>query len=160
MSNSTVRTNAGFLDSVPIGAIIDWPSDIIPENWIKLEGQAISRTIYDRLFSLIGTTFGIGDGATTFNLPDYRGRTGVGKSSDGTFAQLGSKVGSESTKIANNNLPSHIKNVEVTKVNKADLTFNGTVVTNVKVTKGGISNPTGLNVIQPSLVINKIMKVK
>ena len=160
MSNSTVRTNAGFLDSVPIGAIIEWPSNQAPENWTILVGQAISRTDYSELFNLIGTTFGIGDGATTFNLPDFRGRVGVGKSDTGTFNNLGTKTGNESNVIGNSNLPSHIKNIDVTKVNQADLTFNGTVVTNVTVTKGGVSNPTGISAIQPSLVINKIMKIK
>ena len=49
-----------------------------PFGWLLCYGQAISRTTYDILFSAIGTTFGTGDGSTTFNLPDLRGRTIVG----------------------------------------------------------------------------------
>ncbi len=44
------------------------------DNWFLCNGQAISRTAYAELFALIGTNFGIGDGSTTFNLPDYRGK--------------------------------------------------------------------------------------
>lgn len=49
-----------------------------PEGWLLCHGQAVSRTTYSDLFEAIGTTYGAGDGATTFNLPDYRGRTIVG----------------------------------------------------------------------------------
>lgn len=44
------------------------------DNWFLCNGQAVSRTIYSDLFALIGTNFGTGDGTTTFNLPDYRGK--------------------------------------------------------------------------------------
>jgi len=45
-----------------------------PSGWLKANGAAVSRTTYAALFSAIGTTFGVGDGSTTFNLPDMRGR--------------------------------------------------------------------------------------
>ena len=44
------------------------------DNWFLCNGQAVSRTAYAKLFELIGTNFGSGDGSTTFNLPDYRGK--------------------------------------------------------------------------------------
>lgn len=51
-----------------------WFTDTAPTGWSMLEGQAISRTGNPRLFSLLSTTYGVGDGSTTFNLPDLRGR--------------------------------------------------------------------------------------
>lgn len=60
---------------VPIGTILEYTSLVIPsENMMNCHGQAISRTEYAELFARIGTTYGAGDGVTTFNLPDKRGR--------------------------------------------------------------------------------------
>lgn len=55
------------------GSIKAWPSTIVPAGWIKANGAAVSRTLYAALFGVIGTTYGVGDGSTTFNLPDFRG---------------------------------------------------------------------------------------
>lgn len=57
-----------------------------PEGWLMCEGQAISRSTYKTLFAAIGTTYGKGDGATTFNVPDLRGRVPVGV--DGSAGRL------------------------------------------------------------------------
>lgn len=61
---------------VPVGGMIDWSGTDpqIPATWLKTNGQAVSRTTYATLFALIGTTYGVGDGSTTFNVP-----TSVGK---------------------------------------------------------------------------------
>ena len=83
-----------------LGTIYAWPLDDIPAWALELNGQAVSRTTYSGLFALLGTTYGAGDGSTTFNLPDYRGRTLVGENS-GTFANVGTNVGSETTSIPN-----------------------------------------------------------
>jgi len=50
-----------------------WPTATPPDGWLEEDGSAISRTTYALLFAVIGTTYGIGDGSTTFNLPDARG---------------------------------------------------------------------------------------
>ena len=57
----------------PIGAVAFIPHTLLPNGWLKANGAAISRTTYAKLFALIGTTYGAGDGSTTFNLPDLRG---------------------------------------------------------------------------------------
>ncbi len=54
------------------GSIMFWPTSTPPSGWLKRNGAAISRTTYAALFSVIGTTYGAGDGSTTFNLPDDR----------------------------------------------------------------------------------------
>lgn len=58
---------------VPLGASIYWNSTTVPTGFLKENGAAISRTTYADLFAIIGTTFGAGDGSTTFNVPDSRG---------------------------------------------------------------------------------------
>lgn len=58
----------------PTGSIIAFPTASAPTGWLLCDGTAVSRTTYANLFSLIGITHGQGDGSTTFNVPDYRGR--------------------------------------------------------------------------------------
>jgi microcystin-dependent protein len=57
----------------PIGAMYSWPTDTAPANHMARDGSAISRTTYATLFALIGTKYGVGDGVTTFNLPNHMG---------------------------------------------------------------------------------------
>ena len=57
----------------PIGTINAFGGTTAPDGWLLCQGQAISRTNYSELFSVIGTNFGAGDGSTTFNVPDLRG---------------------------------------------------------------------------------------
>ena len=69
----------------------------VPANYLLEDGSAVSRAAYSDLFAAIGTTYGVGDGSTTFNLPDSRGRTAVNKSSTDTeFDVLGEKYGEKS----------------------------------------------------------------
>jgi microcystin-dependent protein len=64
---------------VPLGGMMDYIGSTAPSSAFVLpSGQAISRTTYATLFSLVGTTFGVGDGSTTFNIPDLRGRATFG----------------------------------------------------------------------------------
>jgi microcystin-dependent protein len=74
-------------ESERIGFIKIWGSSQIPTNYKICDGSAISRVTYSVLFNLIGTTFGSGDGASTFNLPDLRSAVprGVGTSSKFTY---------------------------------------------------------------------------
>lgn len=62
----------------PTGALIAYAGTTAPAGWLLCYGQAVSRTTYADLFALTGTVYGVGDGSTTFNLPDYRGRALVG----------------------------------------------------------------------------------
>ena len=69
-----------------IGTVKEFAGSSAPTKWLICNGTAISRTIYADLFALIGTTYGAGDGSTTFNIPDFQGRSpkGVGTSNGGT----------------------------------------------------------------------------
>jgi microcystin-dependent protein len=65
-------------DSIPSGAVLPYAGTTAPSGYLLCYGQAISRSTYSDLFSAIGTTYGTGNGSTTFNLPDLRGRVVAG----------------------------------------------------------------------------------
>jgi microcystin-dependent protein len=71
---------------VPTGAMTAYAGATAPAGWLLCDGSAVSRTTFSALFSVLGTTFGVGDGSTTFNLPDLRGRVPVGE--DGAAGRL------------------------------------------------------------------------
>ena len=80
-----------------------------PSGWLLCNGDIVSRTTYSALFTAIGTTYGAGDGSTTFALPDMRSRVpvGVGQASGLSNRTLGGTVGEENTTIGSTNLPAH-----------------------------------------------------
>lgn len=83
-------------DSLPVGAILPYGSLTPPTGYLVCDGSAVSRTEYANLFSVIGTSFGEGDGTTTFNLPNIDGRGIVGfSSSDDDFNTIGKTGGSK-----------------------------------------------------------------
>lgn len=84
---------AAVPDNPPVGAIMQWLGTSEPSGWLFLNGQAISRTSFPVLFAEYGTTYGVGDGSTTFNLPDMQGRFPLGKTASGTGATLGGTGG-------------------------------------------------------------------
>jgi|21_taG_2_1085346.scaffolds.fasta_scaffold24197_2 hypothetical protein len=59
--------------SIPVGTEVLWATATAPTGWLEENGAAISRTTYADLYAVIGTTYGVGDGSSTFNLPDARG---------------------------------------------------------------------------------------
>jgi microcystin-dependent protein len=71
--------NPAIGGSAPVGSIMDYCGTTAPTGWLLCYGQAISRTTYASLFAALGTTYGAGDGSTTFNLPDLRGRVTAGQ---------------------------------------------------------------------------------
>lgn len=100
------RANPVPVGGLPAGSIIQWASNTIPANWLLCDGSAVSRTVYPSLFAAIGTTYGAGNGSTTFNLPDLRGRVPVGKNG-GTFGTLAGTGGAETHTLSVNEMPSH-----------------------------------------------------
>lgn len=82
------------------GTITYWPASTAPTGWLVRDGSAISRSVYSALFAIIGTSFGDGDGANTFNLPDDRGLIMSGyKAGDSAFGTFGSSVGSKDASV-------------------------------------------------------------
>jgi phage-related tail fiber protein len=71
--NLGVPSLADLQNAVPSGAVMYFARNTAPAGWLKANGAEVSRTVYSALFNAIGTTFGAGNGSTTFNLPDLRG---------------------------------------------------------------------------------------
>ena len=70
---SPADLSAAIKSSVPSGTVFHFAGQTAPAGWLKANGAAVSRTAYADLFAAIGTTYGAGDGRSTFNLPDLRG---------------------------------------------------------------------------------------
>lgn len=68
---------------LPVGSVIDFAGPTAPSGFLLCFGQAVSRSAYAELYLAIGTTYGAGNGSTTFNVPDYRGRVAAGKDNMG-----------------------------------------------------------------------------
>src|SRR5690606_11476130 len=70
----------------PAGVLSAYAGDTAPFGWLLADGSEVSRTTYSKLFAAISDTYGAGDGSTTFNLPDLRGRIPIGKDDMGGVA--------------------------------------------------------------------------
>jgi len=78
-----VGLGSGTTAALPAGTLAAFGGASAPAGWLLCDGSAVSRSVYSLLFTAIGTTYGAGDGSTTFNLPDLRGRVPVGLSTGG-----------------------------------------------------------------------------
>ncbi|NCO10691.1 hypothetical protein GW930_02155 [Candidatus Saccharibacteria bacterium] len=107
-SGSAVSALTVAGDGTPVGTSIEGYWTTAPEGYLLEDGSAVSRTTYSSLFSVIGTTFGSGDGSTTFNLPSSQGRVQVAvNSSDSNFDALGEKGGENEHTLTVAEMPSH-----------------------------------------------------
>lgn len=79
--------------NVPTGAILPYGASVAPSGYLLCDGSAVSRTTYSALFAIVSTAYGAGNGTTTFNLPDFRGRFPLGVAAAGTGSTLGATGG-------------------------------------------------------------------
>lgn len=113
---------------VPVGSIFPYVAGTAPTGYVLCIGSAINRTTYADLFAVIGTTFGVGDGSTTFNVPDLRGRMIVAQNA-GSFTSIGGTGGAETITLTTNELPAH--------------THTGTTSSDGLHNHGGVTGDTG-----------------
>jgi len=98
------RTGAAQGSAVsPTGMITAFGSSTPPTGWLLCNGAAVDRTIYAALYTVIGTTWGAGDGSTTFNVPDLTNRTALGAG----VITIGTRGGVSSVTLSTANLPAH-----------------------------------------------------
>ena len=87
-----------------VGSILPYTGSTVPDGFLECDGSAISRSEYSDLFEVIGTTFGAGDGSTTFNLPNLSGKVALGV---GDGYSIGSEGGSETHSLISSELAEH-----------------------------------------------------
>lgn len=94
-------------DRAKTGEVMEWVGTIasLPEGWRHMDGAAISRTLFDDLFNLIGTQYGAGDGSTTYNLPETRDRFVAGAKQDNSGAAMTNLTGALTKSGGDTNQP-------------------------------------------------------
>lgn len=99
VDNSTNLATTAFAKStgVPTGSIFMWGTASAPTGYLFCNGTAVSRATYSALFALIATTFGVGDGSTTFNLPNFSGSMPIGVTAGTSSSFTGSIAVASST---------------------------------------------------------------
>ena len=134
-------------ESLPIGSMIPFGSvNNIPANWRICDGSAVSRTAYADLFNVIGTSYGEGDGTTTFNLPNKKGRNSVGLDLDQVeFNNIGLKGGENKVALTIDELPEHRHTFRVIKDSDSNSGGNLPKANNTTGSNGGWSTPVSVD---------------
>ena len=107
---SVQNTPAVFPPDFPAGVVMMWGLAAPPAGWLLCDGSAVSRTgNYDKLFIAIGTLYGVGDGSTTFNIPNFKGRdaVGAGQGAGLTLRNTGTLLGEENHIVSAGEMPVH-----------------------------------------------------
>jgi microcystin-dependent protein len=162
---------------LPAGMLAPYAGSSAPTGWLLCYGQAVSRSTYADLFSAIGTTYGAGDGSTTFGLPDLRGRVAAGKDNMGgsdagrlsgatsiTGTTLGSAGGAATHTLSEAELATHAHTFVVAGALGAEANSlaatGGTAPGGAGVTVTTTSSGSGSahNNTQPTIVLNYIIK--
>jgi|TARA_Y100000289_G_scaffold64192_1_gene75693 microcystin-dependent protein len=168
---------------MPTSTILPYAGSSAPTGYLLCDGAAISRTTYSDLFGLVGTTYGVGDGSTTFNIPDLRGRVIAGQDDMGGSSAnrltnqsgglngdtLGATGGTETHTLSTSEIPAHDHDITTTSKsnNTNGVAGNFPTGTNqnppnttapnteaVQNTGGGNAH----NNVQPTIILNYIIK--
>jgi microcystin-dependent protein len=169
---------------VPVGAGMDFwgPAASLPAGWLLCYGQAVSRVTYAALFAVIGTTYGAGDGSTSFNVPDKKGRISAGLDNMGgaaagrlsAYTTLGFTGGGQTVTLVEDNMAPHDHSVNdhdhsYTRYNELVTIQTGTggTVTNLwrstltvntsdenPATNDGSGSSTPVSIVQPTIACN------
>lgn len=130
----------GATGGTPSGTVVAYAGNVAPAGWLLCDGSAIDRSVNSALFTAIGTTYGTGNGSTTFNIPDLRGRTVFGRDNMGGTAAnrltnagggipgttLGASGGNQSRTLTVNELPTHQHTFNGTSATTSENTHNHT----------------------------------
>ena len=163
ISGSVISINSANI--TPPGSISAYGGFSSPMGWLLCDGSAVSRTTYANLYAAIQTNFGSGDGSTTFNLPDFRGRflrgrdAGAGNDPDNasrTAMNAGGNIGNLVGSVQADELKSHSHGIPV---NSNSNTGNGGWLSSGSLTQTNSTNATGGNETRPvNAYVNYIIK--
>lgn len=150
---------------IPPGVVWEYGGSSAPTGWLFCDGSAVSRTTYSALFTAIGTTYGSGDGSTTFNLPNRSGRVGIGAGTGSglTARSLGATGGAETHLLtaAESGVPAHAHTF-ITGSTDGAQSSGGSGLNAASVGTTGFNNATPAssahNNMQPFVVMNYIIR--
>jgi microcystin-dependent protein len=171
----------GVPSQVPVGVVSAFAGVNAPAGWLMCAGQAVSRTEYSALFNALSTTYGSGDGSTTFNLPDLRGRVPAGVDNMGGTAAsrltstvltasnaLGATGGTQTHTLTEAQMPAHAHTTGGSPGIYRDYLGGGSSHAYLgAITSTSVSNPYNTSSVgsgsahtntQPTLVLNYIIK--
>lgn len=149
-------------DGIPIGQESNRYFSTAPNGHLLCDGSAVSRATYPDLFSVISTTYGVGDGSTTFNLPNAARRVSVGSGGTGTSTlanTVGSTGGAETHTLTTAEMPAHVHTIQHATDGAGGSHFlsgggsNNTTVDTLSTGGGGAHNN-----LPPSMVVYKCIK--
>lgn len=159
---------------VPTGVVMPYAGLTAPNGFLLCYGQAVSRTTYAALFAVIADTYGVGDGSTTFNLPDLRGRVVAGQDDmGGTSANrltspingdtLGAAGGAESVTLTSTEMPAHSHTIGGDSVADGNTNFTDAATGGTGTPGNFTSSTTGSGGahanVQPTFILNYIIKI-
>jgi microcystin-dependent protein len=158
----------------PAGSVISYAGSTAPTGWLLCFGQSVSRATYAALFAVVGTTYGVGDGSTTFNLPDLRGRAVAGKDDMGGSAAnrltgtsggvsgsvLGASGGAQQHTLIIAEIPSHAHQFGRSTRTASDggRTLMDGMTTATTYTSTSVGGNGAHNNVQPTFILNYIIR--
>lgn len=171
MSNARNLASAGATAAggmAPTGVVLPFAGSAAPTGWLLCDGSAVSRTTYAALFTAIGTTYGSGNGTTTFNLPDLGGRVPAGKEASATRltsagsgingATLGATGGAETHTLTSAQMPSHTHTGAAATLVASPGAGSSALVGVGAQNTGSAGSGNAHNNTQPTIVLNYIIK--
>jgi microcystin-dependent protein len=143
-------------EGTPIGSLTAYAGASAPAGWLICDGSAISRTTYARLFAVLGTTYGAGNGTTTFNIPDLRGKFAMGVSGSHV---IGSSGGAETVTLSSGQLPAHSHSIpEAAGTTTVASGAGATVANSTAGSTGSVGSGSSVSILNPYVAMPHIIR--